>query len=122
MQQRQQNLLNYLDEHPEKHSEAMKFMVDFMASDNQFVVNPEEGLMAMESDNEVPRCSSEMYRDYLRIQNEFFVNYWRTHIAPVMSPSALAHFLRACGQIDLSENFEDACLKKLQSTNSSTTN
>lgn len=114
MKSANETLIQYLIDHPEKYPEVLKFSINLMLSDNLSIVNPEEGLLAIEMAEGVPKCSSKMYQDYLKLQNEFFIRYWRQQLAPFMTREAFLIFLESCGGSDMSANFADDCLAHLQ--------
>ena len=107
------DLIKHLEENPKKAGEAKQFLLDWMTKDTSTLVNPEEGIVAIEKSESQPLCQSKLYKEWMQWREEMFSRFWAERIIPSMSGPALVEFFKTCGTIDLGAEFEQQCLDYL---------
>lgn len=107
------SLIAYLQAHPEATDEAKQFMLDWMSSVPYTMVNPEEGITAIEHVQQSKFCESDLYKKWMKFRLDTFSQFWAEHVAPEMNKDSLVRFLELMGGLDLTEAFGPSCLAHL---------
>lgn len=81
-------------------SSLKEFTLNFMSSDGHFYVEPEEGLSDLKN--------TDLYEDYLRQKNQFFLRFWQDTLMPKLSQEQLLDFLVRMYRCDLGPEFMPA--------------
>ena len=98
---------------PEKFEEMKSFFLDWMGSEMPYIINPEEGLAALEGSPF--NLSYPLYQEYLKEQNAFFAKYWHEELMPNMTPEAFLLFLDQNTGMDVPSDFKAKLLAYCES-------